>query len=139
MIEDNEDHALLIRRGIESADCSVIHYADGPEAVKALEQIKTAVDRPDLILLDLQLPGMNGFEIMKAINHMSSLSNVPVVMLTTSARREEIAQAYQLGARGYVVKSDDFSVLMTKLKSVKEYWFSAVELPSKFSSPARTL
>ena len=128
-IEDNEDHALLIRRGVESADCSVSHYADGVAALKACEQIQNFDDRPDLILLDLQLPGMNGFEILTAIRKMPPLSYVPVVMLTTSARREEIEKAYQLGANGYVVKSEDFAMLMTKLKLVKDYWLSVVESP----------
>ncbi len=135
MIEDNEDHALLIRRGVETPECAVAHYADGIQALKALEQIKNSADRPDLILLDLQLPGMNGFDIMKAIKNISFIANVPVVMLTTSARPEEIEQAYQLGARGYLVKSDDFPVLMAKLKSVKDYWFSVVESPYRFQTP----
>jgi len=137
MVEDNEDHALLIRRGIEAPDCSVDHYSDGLEVLKACEQIKNYDGRPDLILLDLQLPGMNGFEVLKAIKKMSPLLHVPIIMLTTSARREEIKQAYEFGADGYVVKSDDFSVLMTKLKSVKDYWLSTVESPYQSFSPVR--
>lgn len=129
MIEDNEDHALLIRRGAETLDCVVEHFADGRAALTVLEQIKNFEGRPDLILLDLQLPGMNGFEILQAIKKMNPLKYVPIVILTTSARHEEIEKAYQLGAAGYVVKSDDFSQLSAKLKSVKEYWFSIVESP----------
>ncbi len=137
MIEDNEDHALLIRRGIETSDCQVRHFTDGLEALKACEQVQTYDNRPDLILLDLQLPGVNGFEILQAIKKMDELSRVPIVMLTTSARREEIEKAYQLGADGYVVKSDDFSVLITKLKYIKDYWFSAVESPFQSTSKVR--
>ena len=129
MIEDNEDHALLIRRGIETPDCEIRHFSDGLEALKACQQVQKYGGRPDLILLDLQLPGMNGFDILQAIKKMDELLYVPIVMLTTSARREEIEKAYELGADGYVVKSDDFSVLITKLKYIKDYWFSAVELP----------
>lgn len=138
IIEDNEDHALLIRRGIEGPDCSVTHYSDGLEALKACEQIRNFEERPDLILLDLQLPGINGFEILKSIKKMDPLLYTPVVMLTTSARRAEIEQAYQFGADGYVVKSDDFSVFIAKLKSVKDYWLSIVESPYQSPSPART-
>lgn len=138
-IEDNADHALLIRRGVESPDCSVSHYTDGPAALKACEQVQNFDGRPDLILLDLQLPGMNGFEILTAIKKMPPLSHVPIVMLTTSARREEILKAYQLGADGYVVKSDDFAQFMTKLKLVKDYWLSTVESPYQFASPVRNV
>ena len=129
MIEDNEDHALLIRRGIEDSDCSVTHYPDGPVAVKACAEIQTQDKRPDLILLDLKLPGMDGFEVLKNLKQIKWFQQVPVVMLTTSCRREEIEKAYQLGAGGFVVKSEDFSELIAKLKRVKEYWFHTVEAP----------
>ena len=127
MIEDNEDHALLIRRALETSDCSVEHYVDGASALKVFQKIKNCEGRPDLILLDLQLPGMNGFEILQAVKKIDSLQHVPVVMLTTSARQQEIEKAYQLGAAGYLVKSEDFSVLISKLTSVKDYWLSVVE------------
>ncbi len=129
MIEDNEDHALLIRRAIEDADCSVTHYQDGLDAMKACEAIQNQDQRPDLILLDLKLPGMDGFEVLTNLKKIKRFEPVPVVMLTTSCRREEIEKAYQLGASGYVVKSEDFAELITKLKHVKDYWFHTVEAP----------
>ena len=137
MIEDNEDHALLIKRGLEAPDCSVDHCINGLEALKIFQQVKNFDSRPNLILLDVQLPGMSGFDILKEIKKMAPLSHVPVIMLTTSARREEIERAYQFGASGYVVKSDDFPALIKKLTSIKEYWFSVVESPYQFVSPAR--
>lgn len=135
MIEDNEDHALLIRRGIEDGSCAVQHFTDGIEALKSLEGIHASDGRPDLIFLDIQLPGINGLDLLKTIKQISILSRIPVVMLTTSARREEIEKAYQLGAVGYIVKSDDFSLFVKKLNLVKEYWLKAVE-PPYVSAPA---
>lgn len=135
MVEDNEDHALLIRRGIEEEGCVVKHFTDGVEALTALEHIQVSDGRPDLILLDIQLPGINGLDLLKTIKQISILSRIPVVMLTTSARREEIEKAYQLGAVGYIVKSDDFSLFVKKLHLVKEYWLNAVE-PPYMSVPA---
>ncbi len=129
MIEDNEDHALLIRRGVESEDCMVTHYQDGLGALKACETIQSQDQKPDLILLDLKLPGMDGFEVLKNLKKLKWFEQVPVVMLTTSRRREEIEKAYQLGAVGYVVKSEDFGELIAKLKRVKDYWFHTVEAP----------
>ena len=129
MIEDNEDHALLIRKGIEGADCVVTHYSDGPVAVKACQDIETQDQRPDLVLLDLKLPGMDGFEVLKSLKKVKWFEHVPIVILTTSCRREEIEKAYQLGASGFVVKSEDFGELIAKLKRVKDYWFHTVEAP----------
>ena len=127
MIEDNEDHALLIRRSIEEGECAVVHYADSAAAIEACEGIRNAEEVPDLILLDLKLPGIDGFGVLERLRKNSFFACVPVVMLTTSARKEEIERAYQLGASGYVVKSEDFGELMAKLKRVKDYWFRTVE------------
>lgn len=127
MVEDNDDHALLIRKGIEDGNCAVAHYRDGVSFLKDCEEIQAHDLRPDLILLDLKLPGMDGFEVLKHVKAMKAFEQVPVVMLTTSQRREEVERAYQLGAAGYVVKSDDFGTLVAKLKCVKDYWFHTVE------------
>ena len=133
MVEDNEDHALLIRRGIEDGSCVVAHYRDGLDFLKDCKEIQAHDSRPDLILLDLKLPGMDGFEVLKHLKAIKTFGQVPVVILTTSQRREEIEKAYQLGAAGYVVKSDDFGALMAKLRCVKDYWFQTVEI----SQPAQ--
>jgi len=127
MVEDNGDHALLIRKGIEDGNCAVAHYRNGLDFLKDCEELQAHDSRPDLILLDLKLPGMDGFEVLKHLKAIRTFEQVPVVILTTSQRREEIEKAYQLGAAGYVVKSDDFGTLMTKLKRVKDYWFHTVE------------
>ena len=129
MVEDNPDHALLIRRGIEESECAIAHYEDGLAAVEACEAVDCAEARPDLVLLDLKLPGMDGFGVLERLRKMKWFKYVPIVMLTTSSRKEEIEQAYRFGASGYVVKSDDFGEFTAKLKRVKDYWFSAVELP----------
>lgn len=128
MIEDNDDHALLIRKGIEGADCEVVRYRDGLEAMQAFEEMSLEM-RPHLIFLDINLPGMDGFGILKAFQKMSGFNEVPVVMLTTSNRPEEVTRAYQLGARGFLVKADDFAELLSKLKQVKAYWFETMVLP----------
>ncbi|MBI4368405.1 MAG: response regulator [Candidatus Omnitrophica bacterium] len=129
IIEDNEDHALLIRRGIESADCAVLHYPDGMKALEASREIPDEGSRPDLILLDLKLPGMDGFEVIQKLKEIKLFKRIPVVILTTSSRREEIEKAYQLGAGGFVSKSEDFESLTAKLKRIKDYWLHTVEPP----------
>ena len=130
MIEDNEDHAFLIRRGVEDENCVVTHYPNPLEALKACREIQTQEAKPDLILLDLKLPGMDGFEVLKNLKQMKWFEHIPVVMLSTSCRKEEIQMAYQLGASGYIVKSEDFGGLTAKLKRLKDYWFHTVEIPN---------
>lgn len=134
MIEDNEDHALLIRRAVEGDGCAVTHYPDGLAALKACEELSALEARPDLVFLDLKLPGMDGFAVLQNLRKLKPFGQVPIVMLTTSRRREEIEKAYQLGASGFVVKAEDFSELVAKLKQVKNYWFDTVEPP--YSAPA---
>ncbi|MBI4372544.1 MAG: response regulator [Candidatus Omnitrophica bacterium] len=131
MIEDNEDHALLIRRGMEDEDCKVTHYPDPLQAIKACEDIQSQDAKPDLVLLDLKLPGMDGFEVLKRLKQLKWFEHVPIIILSTSCRKEEIQTAYQLGAASYIVKSEDFQELTAKLKRLKDYWFHTVEAPNQ--------
>ncbi len=130
MIEDNEDHALLIRKSIEDENCTVVHYPDGLQVLKACQTIERD-SKPDLIFLDLKLPGMDGFEVLQNLKNIKGFNQIPVVMLTTSCRRQEVEKAYQMGASGYIVKSEDFGTLVEKLRQAKEYWFHTVELPNQ--------
>jgi CheY-like chemotaxis protein len=129
MIEDNEDHAVLIRRAASGPDCAITHYSEGEEALKALGAISRQEEMPALVFLDIKLPGTDGFGVLEGLRKMKHFAHTPVVMLTTSSRKEEIKKAYHLGASGFVVKSDDFNELVTKLKHAKNYWLYTVELP----------
>jgi CheY-like chemotaxis protein len=131
LIEDNPDHALLIRKGVEGSDCSVVHFEDGPSAIETCKGFKNPEERPDLVLLDMKLPGLDGFGVLEQLKQLGGFERIPVVMLTTSSRKTEIDHAYQLGVSGYVVKSDDFDEFKNKLKRLKDYWFHTVELPTK--------
>ncbi len=129
IIEDNEDHAMLIGLALKGEELCVERFENGTKALEAFEKITDPASRPDLVLLDLKLPGIDGFGVLEKIRKMPSLFGMPVVMLTTSSRQEEIKKAYELGASGYVVKPDDFGKMTEKLKKVKAYWFEAVEMP----------
>lgn len=129
LIEDNPDHALLITKGLASDGAEVIHYPDGQSALGFLEKEKQPENLPVLVMLDLKLPGMDGFEILQRIRSNSRCKRIPVVMLTTSKYKQEINRAYELGASGFVTKSEDFSELLGKLARVKDYWLKTVEKP----------
>lgn len=90
---------------------------------------EAAVPRPGLILLDLNMPRMDGQEALRIIKADPKLKSIPVVILTTSRAEEEIYRAYQLGANSYVTKPVTFDGLVSVLKALGLYWFEIVELP----------
>src|SRR5687767_7259700 len=100
LIEDNQDHAFLTQKVLRQSEhvSSVRVARDGEEALELLERRRPADDDPplpDLILLDVKLPGADGFEVLARIKANPDLALVPVVLLTTSAREEEVARGYR--------------------------------------------
>lgn len=85
--------------------------------------------RPGLILLDLQMPKMDGFEVLREIRGDPALSRIPVVVLTTSGADEDIARSYDLGANSYIRKPVSFEGLVHAITTLGQYWFELVELP----------
>ncbi len=91
----------------------------------------TASPRPGIILLDLKMPRMDGFEALAAIKADPALRRIPVVVLTTSGADEDITRSYDLEASSYIRKPVDFNGLVDALKTLGRYWFEIVELPSE--------
>lgn len=85
--------------------------------------------RPDLILLDLYLPKINGLEALEIIKANSALRRIPIVMLTTSKAEEDIRRSYELGASSYLTKPMTFKFWVEAINTLGEYWFDIVELP----------
>ena len=129
LVEDNPDHALLISRALEGSGDEVARFHDGVSILDFFKKELKEEELPVFVLLDLKLPGMDGFEILQAIRAHLKYRLIPVVILTTSKHQREINRAYELGASGFVTKSEDFSQLTEKLARVKAYWLKTVELP----------
>jgi two-component system response regulator len=104
---------------------------DGVEALAFLRQKGefASVPRPDLILLDLNLPRKNGREVLAEIKADPNLRSIPIVVLTTSNADEDILRAYNLNANCYVVKPVGFDNFMKAMQSIRHFWFSVVTLP----------
>lgn len=85
--------------------------------------------RPDLILLDINMPKKNGFDILAEIQNHDSLEKLLVVLLTSSKREEDINKAYDLGAYSYITKSSDFNRMVESLDSLLKFWFDIVQRP----------
>lgn len=110
-VEDNEAHAELVRRGFEDHRIAnrIEHVMTGEEALGRLqERVRAGGELPDVVLLDLRLPGVDGLEVLTAIRDSSGLEELPVVILTTSEAEWDRLKAYERHMNGYIVKPFDF-------------------------------
>jgi len=135
LVEDNEGDVGLIEEVFEEAKIrNNIHVAeDGEEAILFLhgEGKFSGSPRPDIILLDLNLPKKDGREVLKEIKEDNNLKNIPVVILTTSNAEKDILRAYDLHANAYITKPLDFDQFIKAVGSIENFWLEIVNLPSK--------
>lgn len=135
LVEDNSADIDLVREALEGGKLIVnLHVVrDGEEAIDYLKgqgKFKGAV-RPDLVLLDLNLPKKDGREVLREVKADLGLSTIPIVVLTTSAADEDILHSYQLHANAYIAKPVDFESFVKIVNQVTEFWLSLVVLPKK--------
>ncbi len=133
LVEDSPADVLIAREALTEAKLiNNIHVTeDGVEALDFLYKRGkfASVPRPDLILLDLNLPRKNGREVLEEIKADASLKSIPVVVLTTSSAEEDILRSYNLHANCYVVKPVEFESFVRAVQSIQQFWFSIVALP----------
>ena len=133
LVEDNEDDIELTLEALEDSKVRMeIHQvSDGISAMAFLHREGEYANkpRPDLILLDLNLPLMDGREALKRIKEDPDLADIPVVVLTTSVDDGDILNAYQLHANCYISKPVDFSKFTEIIKQIGGFWFQLVKLP----------
>ncbi len=133
MVEDNPYDVRLTVEAFRDANvASNMHLAaDGVEAVEFLRREGRHRDapRPDLILLDLNLPKMNGMEVLAEIKADPETRRIPVVVLTSSGDDKDVMAAYGLHTNAYITKPADVDRFITIAKAVEDFWFSAVKLP----------
>ena len=135
LVEDNDGDVFLTMEALKEAKIAnsvrVVH--DGVEALEFLRrQGKYATaPRPDLILLDLNLPRKDGRQVLREIKDDPSLRRIPVVILTTSKGEEDVLRAYDLHANCYITKPVDFNRFMEVVKSIEDFWLTVVRLPEE--------
>lgn len=129
LIEDNEAHAELIIHGLQDNEMavSVHHVMDGERALDYLLRQGTftwpeTAPRPDLVLLDLRIPRVDGLDVIKTIKTTPALLRIPVVVLTSSDAGPDIAGSYDYHANSYLVKPLDFRRFTQLLKDIANYW-----------------
>ena len=133
LVEDSPADVLITREAFaEFKIVNTLHVVeDGGEAMAFLKQDGkyASVPRPDLILLDLNLPRKNGREVLAEIKSDPKLKSIPVVILTTSNSERDILQAYDQHANCYIVKPVGFDNFVEAMKTIRQFWFSVVTLP----------
>ena len=138
LIEDSPGDVRLTQEAFRDANVSVrLHIAsDGVEAMAFLrhEGAYASAPRPDLALLDLNMPRMDGREVLARIKGDDSLKTIPTVILTTSEAEEDIAKSYQLHANCYFSKPVEFSAFEDLVKSINNFWLATAKLPGKGKS-----
>lgn len=135
MVEDNPGDVRLTREALKSA--KVLHQlnvvGDGEAALDYLYRRPPheAATRPDLVLLDLNLPRKDGREVLSTIKGDELLRSIPVVILTTSQAEEDVLRAYSLSANCYVTKPVDFDQFTRIVQAIEEFWMTVVTLPPR--------
>jgi two-component system response regulator len=131
LVEDDPGDVLMTREALaDSKLLNNLHVVDNGEDAMA-HLARTDVKRPDLILLDLNLPRMDGREVLAAIKQDEALKRIPVVVLTTSEAEEDVLRSYDLHANAYVTKPVDFERFVDIVRRVDEFFISVVRLPSR--------
>lgn len=134
VVEDNADDVLLLQRAFQKAELvnPIQVLTDGQQAVEYLTGEGKYSDRdlyplPAVILVDLKLPKLSGFELLGRLREYPHLKRIPTVVLTSSREYRDVREAYELGANSYIVKSDR---VIEMVKAIQLYWLKLNELPA---------
>jgi two-component system, chemotaxis family, response regulator Rcp1 len=130
LVEDNPADVRLTLEALKDAKvANRLHVArDGVEAIRALKEPGSATPRPDLILLDLNLPRKDGREVLKEIRQDEALRHIPVVILSTSQAEQDIVQSYRLGANAFVTKPAEIDQFFQVVQSLEQFWLAVAKL-----------
>jgi CheY-like chemotaxis protein len=135
LVEDNPGDVLLTKKAFEVSKLLNRLYVvnDGEAALQFLrrEPPYENATRPDLVLLDINLPKVSGVEVLQAVKADPDLRTIPVVMLTSSERDKDVRQAYDDHVNSYITKPPTFAALMEVIRNLENYWFVVVKLPTE--------
>lgn len=122
LVEDDIVDTMTVKRAFKDLDISndLIHVENGEEALKYLNDENNT--KPVIILLDLNMPKMNGIEFLKVVHTNNLLNNIPIIVLTTSRAESDIAESFKYGASGYVIKYTDYEKSVKTIEAIVLNW-----------------
>ncbi len=137
LVEDNEGDILLTLEAFKELKVknSVTVVKDGEEAIEFLKKQDQHADNtmPHLILLDINMPKLNGIEVLDFIKKNQKLKKIPVVMLTTSSSESDISDCYEKSANCFITKPLDFGKFLNVVEAIEKFWFKIAQLPKPTS------
>jgi len=124
-VEDDPDYAFILQTAISEVreELTVGIVEDGRDAIEKLKRFSEQKVKPKLILLDLNLPGLSGLDVLRTIKEMPFLKYVPVILFSTSDSPKDVKASYEFGANAFVTKPDGYHNLLNCLRTMHEFWF----------------
>lgn len=141
LVEDSPSDVRLIQEALKETPASlrITLAGDGIEAMDYLQKsVSGAVPRPDLVLLDLNLPRKNGREVLAELKASPELRQIPVLVMTSSRADEDISDAYSLNANCYITKPSDLNDYVSVVRAIEGFWFLTATLPVRFQNSRGT-
>ena len=133
LVEDNEGDILLTKEALNQVKLinTISVTKDGKEAISYMEKIAPYVNSsiPDIILLDINLPKMNGHEVLKYLKANNNFKHIPIIMFTTSSAERDILESYKNYANCYITKPVEIDDFLNVIKTIENFWMSIVQLP----------
>ena len=133
LVDDSPDDIMIAKRAFKKCDIRNEVYVteDGEEAIQFLRKEGKYKDTPSscLVILDLNMPKINGFEFLEIIKGDKKLKTTPIIVLTSSSRPEDVELAYKLGANSFIVKPASFEDFIEAVMEIKRYWLTLAKMP----------
>jgi CheY-like chemotaxis protein len=133
LIEDNEGDILLTTDAFE--ECKIVNQVtiirDGKAAIDFFENLKSNGSKPDLVLLDINLPKMSGQEVLIYLKSNAKFKHIPVIMLTTSSSEKDIVTSYKNHVNCYITKPVDVNDFISAISKIEDFWINIVSIPKK--------
>jgi CheY-like chemotaxis protein len=133
LVEDNEGDIVLTKEAFE--DSKLINkmqiLRDGKQAIRFFETLDDTAEKPDLVLLDINLPKISGHEVLKYIKTHEKHKSIPVIMLTTSSSEKDISQSYTNNVNCYITKPIDTGDFNRAMSKIEDFWINVVSVPGK--------
>lgn len=133
LVDDSPDDIMIAKRAFKKSNMynKIFVTHNGEEAIDFLQKKGKFKDVPTtgLVILDLKMPKVNGFEVLKTIKNDEKLKSIPIIVLTSSSRPEDIERAYNLGCNSFIVKPISFEDFVEAVQEIKHYWLSLSKIP----------